>query len=35
MRLAVPTTIALDELEDAVAQAFERALETLGAGRAR
>ena len=29
MRLAVPTTIALDELEDAVAQAFERALETL------
>jgi aspartyl-tRNA(Asn)/glutamyl-tRNA(Gln) amidotransferase subunit A len=29
MRLAVPTTIALDELEDAVAQTFERALETL------
>jgi aspartyl-tRNA(Asn)/glutamyl-tRNA(Gln) amidotransferase subunit A len=29
MRLAVPTTVALDELEDAVAQAFERALETL------
>jgi aspartyl-tRNA(Asn)/glutamyl-tRNA(Gln) amidotransferase subunit A len=29
MRLAVPTTVALDELEDAVAQAFERALEKL------
>jgi aspartyl-tRNA(Asn)/glutamyl-tRNA(Gln) amidotransferase subunit A len=29
MRLAVPTTVALDELEDAVAKAFERALETL------
>jgi aspartyl-tRNA(Asn)/glutamyl-tRNA(Gln) amidotransferase subunit A len=29
MRLAVPTTVALDELEDAVAQAFERALEAL------
>ena len=29
MRLAVPTTVALDELEDAVAQTFERALETL------
>jgi aspartyl-tRNA(Asn)/glutamyl-tRNA(Gln) amidotransferase subunit A len=29
MRLAVPTTIVLDELEDAVAQTFERALETL------
>jgi aspartyl-tRNA(Asn)/glutamyl-tRNA(Gln) amidotransferase subunit A len=29
MRLAVPTTIALDELEDAVAQTFERALEAL------
>jgi aspartyl-tRNA(Asn)/glutamyl-tRNA(Gln) amidotransferase subunit A len=29
MRLAVPTTIALDELEDAVARTFERALETL------
>jgi aspartyl-tRNA(Asn)/glutamyl-tRNA(Gln) amidotransferase subunit A len=29
MRLAVPTTVALDELEDAVAQAFERALENL------
>jgi aspartyl-tRNA(Asn)/glutamyl-tRNA(Gln) amidotransferase subunit A len=29
MRLAVPTTVALDELDDAVAQAFERALETL------
>jgi aspartyl-tRNA(Asn)/glutamyl-tRNA(Gln) amidotransferase subunit A len=29
MRLAVPTTVALDEIEDAVAQAFERALEKL------
>jgi aspartyl-tRNA(Asn)/glutamyl-tRNA(Gln) amidotransferase subunit A len=29
MRLAVPTTIALDELEDDVARTFERALETL------
>jgi aspartyl-tRNA(Asn)/glutamyl-tRNA(Gln) amidotransferase subunit A len=29
MRLAVPTTVALDELEDAVVQAFERALENL------
>jgi aspartyl-tRNA(Asn)/glutamyl-tRNA(Gln) amidotransferase subunit A len=29
MRLAVPTTIALDDLDDAVATAFERALETL------
>jgi aspartyl-tRNA(Asn)/glutamyl-tRNA(Gln) amidotransferase subunit A len=29
MRLAVPTTVALDELEDAVAQAFERALDKL------
>jgi aspartyl-tRNA(Asn)/glutamyl-tRNA(Gln) amidotransferase subunit A len=29
MRLAVPTTIALDELDDAVARTFERALETL------
>ena len=29
MRLAVPTTVALDDLDDAVAQAFERALETL------
>jgi aspartyl-tRNA(Asn)/glutamyl-tRNA(Gln) amidotransferase subunit A len=29
MRLAVPTTVALDELEDAVARTFERALETL------
>ncbi|HEY0330498.1 MAG TPA: amidase [Rhodopseudomonas sp.] len=29
MRLAVPTTVALDELDDAVAQAFERALATL------
>lgn len=29
MRLAVPTTVALDDLDDAVATAFERALETL------
>ena len=29
MRLAVPTTVALDELEDAVAKTFERGLETL------
>jgi aspartyl-tRNA(Asn)/glutamyl-tRNA(Gln) amidotransferase subunit A len=29
MRLAVPTTVALDELEDEVARAFDRALETL------
>ncbi|HEY5166244.1 MAG TPA: amidase, partial [Pseudolabrys sp.] len=29
MRLAVPTTVALDELDDAVAQTFARALETL------
>jgi aspartyl-tRNA(Asn)/glutamyl-tRNA(Gln) amidotransferase subunit A len=29
MRLAVPTTVALDELEDEVADTFERALETL------
>jgi aspartyl-tRNA(Asn)/glutamyl-tRNA(Gln) amidotransferase subunit A len=29
MRLAVPTTIVLDELEDAVARTFERALDTL------
>jgi aspartyl-tRNA(Asn)/glutamyl-tRNA(Gln) amidotransferase subunit A len=29
MRLAVPTTIALDDLDDAVAKTFERALETL------
>jgi aspartyl-tRNA(Asn)/glutamyl-tRNA(Gln) amidotransferase subunit A len=29
MRLAVPTTVALDELEDEVARAFERALATL------
>ncbi len=29
MRLAVPTTLALDDLEDAVARTFERALETL------
>jgi len=29
MRLAVPTTVALDELDDEVGQAFERALETL------
>src|SRR6185503_8645279 len=29
MRLAVPTTIALDDLDDEVANTFERALETL------
>src|SRR5205085_6174330 len=29
MRLAVPTTLALDELDDAVAQTFERALQSL------
>jgi aspartyl-tRNA(Asn)/glutamyl-tRNA(Gln) amidotransferase subunit A len=29
MRLAVPTTVALDDLDDAVAQTFERALQTL------
>jgi aspartyl-tRNA(Asn)/glutamyl-tRNA(Gln) amidotransferase subunit A len=29
MRLAVPTTVALDDLEDAVARTFERTLETL------
>jgi aspartyl-tRNA(Asn)/glutamyl-tRNA(Gln) amidotransferase subunit A len=29
MRLAVPTTVVLDELEDDVTRAFERALETL------
>jgi aspartyl-tRNA(Asn)/glutamyl-tRNA(Gln) amidotransferase subunit A len=29
MRLAVPTTVALDELEDEVARTFERALERL------
>jgi aspartyl-tRNA(Asn)/glutamyl-tRNA(Gln) amidotransferase subunit A len=29
MRLAVPTTVALDELEDQVARSFERALEKL------
>jgi aspartyl-tRNA(Asn)/glutamyl-tRNA(Gln) amidotransferase subunit A len=29
LRLAVPTTVALDELEQDVAQAFERALEKL------
>src|ERR1700726_154769 len=28
-RLAVPTTVALDELDDEVARTFERALETL------
>ena len=29
MRLAVPTTVALDDLDDEVAQTFERALATL------
>src|SRR3954453_12899311 len=34
MRLAVPTTLALDEIDDAVAQTFERALERLSRARA-
>jgi aspartyl-tRNA(Asn)/glutamyl-tRNA(Gln) amidotransferase subunit A len=29
MRLALPTSVALDDLEEAVARTFERALETL------
>ena len=29
LRLAVPTTVALDDLDDAVAKTFERALQTL------
>jgi aspartyl-tRNA(Asn)/glutamyl-tRNA(Gln) amidotransferase subunit A len=29
MRLAVPTTVALDDLDDAVAKTFERGLQTL------
>src|SRR3954454_9828266 len=29
LRLAVPTTVALDDIEDAVAQTFDRALEKL------
>jgi aspartyl-tRNA(Asn)/glutamyl-tRNA(Gln) amidotransferase subunit A len=29
LRLAVPTTVVLDDLDDAVAKTFERALETL------
>jgi aspartyl-tRNA(Asn)/glutamyl-tRNA(Gln) amidotransferase subunit A len=29
MRLAVPTTVALDDLDDEVARTFERSLETL------
>ncbi|MFZ2158395.1 MAG: amidase, partial [Bradyrhizobium sp.] len=29
MRLAVPTTLALDDLDEAIAKTFERALETL------
>jgi aspartyl-tRNA(Asn)/glutamyl-tRNA(Gln) amidotransferase subunit A len=29
MRLAVPTTVALDDLDDAVARTFERVLQTL------
>src|ERR1700732_2890470 len=35
MRLAVPTTIALDDLDDAVAKTFERALATLSRRGAR
>jgi aspartyl-tRNA(Asn)/glutamyl-tRNA(Gln) amidotransferase subunit A len=34
MRLAVPTTIALDDLDDAVAQTFERALGKLASAGA-
>ncbi len=34
MRLAVPTTVALDAIEAAVAQAFERALEKLASAGA-
>ena len=29
MRLAVPTTLALDDMDEEVAATFERALETL------
>jgi aspartyl-tRNA(Asn)/glutamyl-tRNA(Gln) amidotransferase subunit A len=35
MHLAVPTTVALDDLDDAVAKTFERALETLSRHGAR
>ena len=35
MRLAVPTTVVLDDLDEAVARTFERALETLSRSRAR
>jgi aspartyl-tRNA(Asn)/glutamyl-tRNA(Gln) amidotransferase subunit A len=35
MHLAVPTTVALDDLEDAVAKTFERALEKLSQHGAR
>jgi aspartyl-tRNA(Asn)/glutamyl-tRNA(Gln) amidotransferase subunit A len=35
MHLAVPTTVALDELDDAVAKTFDRALETLSRHGAR
>src|SRR5215469_2613042 len=35
MHLAVPTTVALDELDDAVAKAFERALEKLSRAGAK
>src|SRR5262245_3479310 len=34
MHLAVPTTVALDDLDDAVANTFERALEALSRGGA-
>ena len=34
MRLAVPTTVALDDLDGAVAKTFERALQTLSRTRA-
>jgi aspartyl-tRNA(Asn)/glutamyl-tRNA(Gln) amidotransferase subunit A len=35
MHLAVPTTVALDELDDAVAKTFDRALDTLSRHGAR
>jgi aspartyl-tRNA(Asn)/glutamyl-tRNA(Gln) amidotransferase subunit A len=35
MQLAVPTTVVLDDLDDAVAKTFERAIETLSRAGAR
>jgi aspartyl-tRNA(Asn)/glutamyl-tRNA(Gln) amidotransferase subunit A len=35
MHLAVPTTVVLDDLDDAVAKTFERAIETLSRAGAR